>query len=226
MSSIPRFIPRVLSIALVTSAIVATTVASPRLHAQSISIGLRGSGSFPTGDFAQTQVSSTTTSNDALIQGAKSGFGYGLDVVVGLGPIGVYGSFDHVQFDCETATCRTDGKYTLQGVTAGVKLFGPAMSMLRPYVKGGVTLSDLKGGYGGQSSNALTTDKAPGYEIGLGVDVGLPSFGLVSLTPEVRYIGQNLKAKIPGVIAPTATGQGVNYFSFDLGLSVHTPFGR
>jgi hypothetical protein len=224
MSIIPRLVPSVLSTALVTSAI----LLSPELGAQSISIGLRGSGSFPTGDFAQMQSASTTTSNDALIQGAKSGFGYGLDVGVGLGPIGLYGSFDHVQFDCETATCRSDGKYTLQGVTAGVKLFGPAMSMFRPYVKGGVTLSDLNGGYGGQSSNALTTDKAPGYELGFGVDVGLPSMGLVSLTPEVRYIGQNLKAKIPGVTVtgPAATGQGVNYFSFDLGLSVHTPFGR
>jgi hypothetical protein len=35
-----------------------------------------------------------------------------------------------------------------------------------------------------------------------------------------------LKAKVPGVTAPAATGTGVNYFSFDLGLSVHTPFGR
>jgi outer membrane protein with beta-barrel domain len=226
MSIIPRFVSRVLSTALMTSAIVTAALVSSELRAQSISIGLRGSGSLPTGDFAQTQVSSTPTSNDALIQGAKSGFGYGLDVGLGLGPIGLYGSFDHVQFDCATATCRSDGKYTLQGVTAGVKLLGPAMSILRPYVKGGVTLSDLKGGYGGQSSNALTTDKTPGYEIGLGVDVGLPSFGLVSLTPEVRYIGQNLKAKIPGIVAPAATGQGVNYLSFDLGLSVHTPFGR
>jgi len=50
--------------------------------------------------------------------------------------------------------------------------------------------------------------------------------GLVSITPQVRYIGQELKAKVPGVNAPAASGQGVNYFSFDLGLSVHTPFGR
>jgi hypothetical protein len=192
------------------------------LAAQSISIGLRGSGSFPTGSFSQTQP--TAPSADAAIAGAKAGFGYGLDAGLSLGFIGVYASFDHIKFDCETTTCQTDGKYTLQGVTAGVKLSTPSVSMLRPFIKGGVTFNDLQGGYGGQSSNALTTDKTPGYEVGVGADLSL--LGILSFTPQARYVGQNLKAKIPGVIAPSATGQAVNYFTFDLGMSVHTPFGR
>jgi len=192
------------------------------LSAQAISIGLRGTGSFPTGSFSQT--SGTAPSNDAVIEGAKSGFGYGLDAGVGVGPIGVYASFDHIKFDCETTTCQTDGKYTLQGVTAGVKLFLPHVSIARPYVKGGVTFNDLQGGYGGQSSNALTTDHAPGYEVGGGLDVSF--LGVFSFCPQVRYVGQNLKAKIPGVIAPAATGTAVNYFTFDAGMSVHTPFGK
>jgi len=91
-------------------------------------------------------------------------------------------------------------------------------------VKGGVTFNDLQGSYGSSSSNALTTDKTPGYEVGVGADVGF--LGILSITPQARYIGQQLKAKIPGVNAPAATGTGVNYFSFDLGLSVHTPFGK
>jgi hypothetical protein len=192
------------------------------LTAQAISIGLRGSGTFPTGSFSETQASST--SNDAVISGAKSGFGYGLDAGLSVGPIGVYASFDHIKFDCETATCQTDGKYTLQGVTGGVKLYLPHFSIARPYVKGGVTFNDLQGGYGGQSSNALTTDHAPGYEVGGGLDVSF--LGIFSFCPQVRYVGQNLKAKIPGVIAPAATGTAVNYFTFDAGMSVHTPFGR
>jgi hypothetical protein len=192
------------------------------LTAQAISIGLRGSGTFPTGSFSETQTSST--SSDAIIVGAKSGFGYGLDAGVAVGPIGVYASFDHIKFDCQTTTCQTDGKYTLQGVTAGVKLFLPHVSIARPYVKGGVTFNDLQGGYGGQSSNALTTDHAPGYEVGGGLDVSF--LGIFSFCPQVRYVGQNLKAKIPGVIAPAATGTAVNYFTFDAGMSVHTPFGR
>lgn len=194
-------------------------VASP-LAGQSISIGLRGTGSIPTGSFADDQ----TTASNTVIVGAKNGFGYGLDAGLSFGPIGIYAGFDHVEFDCQTTTCTSDGKYTLQGVTAGVKLGLPTKSIVRPYVKGGVTFNDLKGGYGGSSSNALTTDKTPGYEVGVGADVNF--LGILSITPQARYIGQELKAKIPGVNAPAATGSGVNYFSFDLGLSVHTPFGK
>src|SRR3954465_1431530 len=104
-------------------------------------------------------------------------------------------------------TYKSDGKYTLQGVTAGVKITPAGGSMFRPFVKGGVTFNDLSGGYGGQSSNALTTDKTPGYEIGVGADITLA--GLFSFTPQARYVGQELKAKIPGVNAPSASGQGV-----------------
>jgi opacity protein-like surface antigen len=197
------------------------TFAASAISAQSISIGLRGTGSLPTGSFSETQ---TTTSNTALIEGAKSGFGFGLDVGLSLNMIGVYAGFDHVSFDCETSTCQTDGKYTLQGVTAGVKLSPPIAGMVHPFVKAGVTFNDLQGGYGGSSTNVLTADRAPGYEVGVGADIRL--LGILSFTPQARYIGQELKAKLPGVSAPAATGQGVNYFSFDLGLSVHTPFGR
>ena len=195
--------------------------AASMLSAQSISIGLRGSGSFPTGAFSQQ---SQTTTNTAAIEGAKSGFGYGLDAAVSMGFIGVYAGFDHVQFDCQTTTCQTDGKYTLKGVTAGVKLAMPSVSLLHPYVKGGVTFNDLQGGYGGQSSNVLTADRAPGYEVGVGADLSF--LGILSLCPQVRYVGQNLKAKIPGVSAPAPTGTAVNYFTADVGLSLHTPFGR
>jgi len=192
------------------------------VSAQWISFGLRGTGSIPTGAFAEN--TTATDPNSAVIEGAKNGFGFGLDVGAGIGMFGLYGGFDQVKFDCETATCKTDGKYTLTGVTVGVKLSPSTRSSFRPFIKGGVTFNDLKGGYGGSSSNRLSTDKTPGYEAGVGADLTL--MGLVSLTPQVRYVGQNLKAKIPGVITPTtATEQGVNFFSFDLGLSVHTPFG-
>lgn len=191
------------------------------LPAQWISFGLRGTGSIPTGSFADDQTSTDAT----LIQGAKNGFGFGLDVGAGIGPLGLYAGFDQVKFDCQTATCRSDGKYTLNGVAVGVKLMPTMSSTVRPFVKAGVTLNDLNGGYGGSSSNVLTTDRTPGYEAGIGADISL--MGLVSLTPTVRYIGQNLKAKIPGVtVTTTDVNQGVNYFSFDLGLSVHTPFGK
>jgi hypothetical protein len=141
------------------------------MSAQSISIGLRGSGSVPTGSFAQQQVS--PPGSDVVIEGAKSGFGYGLDVGIGIGPIGIYGGFDHIKFDCQTETCQSDGKYTLQGVSAGVKLAIPMANRFRPFVKGGVTFQDLQGGYGASSSNVLQTDKTPGYEVGVGLDYSL-----------------------------------------------------
>jgi opacity protein-like surface antigen len=192
------------------------------VSAQSISIALRGTGSVPTGSFAETQTTSSSQ-NTALIEGAKNGFGYGLDVAIGLGPIAAYAGFDHVKFDCETSTCKTDGKYTLEGATVGVKLAIPLASRFRPYVRGGVTFHDLAGGYGGSNANVLTTERTPGYEIGGGFDYALLS--IISLTPQVRYVGHNFKAKIPGVITPTtANDQGANYLSFDLGLSVNTPF--
>lgn len=203
----------------IVAAALSLAVAAPAISAQSLSFGLRGSGNVPTGAFANT----ATTSNSALIAGAKAGFGYGLDVGLGLGALGIYAGFDHVQFDCETSTCQTNGKYTLQGVAVGVKLMVPGVDVFRPFVKGGVTFNNLKGNYGGSSSNSsFETDQTPGYEVGVGGDIGL--LGLVSISPQVRYVGQNLKAKIPGVSTTGGASTGVNFFSFDLGLSVHTPF--
>ncbi|MEO6526697.1 MAG: outer membrane beta-barrel protein [Gemmatimonadaceae bacterium] len=210
---------RTVAIGLSLSLALLASPASPA-SAQSISFGLRGTGSFPTGSFAEN----SSTTNTAVIQGAKSGFGYGAEIGLSLGPIGAYGSFDHINFDCETTTCTSDGKYTLQGVTAGLRLSLPVASRFRPFIKGGVTFNDLEGSYGSSStSNGLTTEKNPGYELGLGADYNL--LGLISITPQARYIGQNLKRKVPGVTnTATTPNSGVNYFTFDLGLSLHTPF--
>lgn len=207
-------------LSIIAIATLSLAAAATPASGQWISFGLRGTGSIPTGSFAEDQSSTDAT----LIEGAKNGFGYGLDASVGVGPIGVYAGFDHIKFDCQTATCRTDGTYTLQGVTVGAKLIPPMLGAFHPYVKAGVTFQDLKGGYSGGSSNRLETDHSPGYEIGAGAD--LQVMGLVSITPQVRYVGQKLKANVPGVsVNSTAPSQGVDHFSFDLGLSVHTPFG-
>jgi opacity protein-like surface antigen len=192
---------------------------APSLSAQSISFGLRGSGSFPTGAFADDP----SSTNSALIQGAKSGFGYGAEIDLSLGLIGAYGSFDHIAFDCETTTCSSSGEYTLQGVAVGLKLSPPIASRFRPYLKGGVTFNDLKGGYG-TSSSGLTTDRNPGFELGAGADYSL--LGLLVIQPQLRYVGQNLKANIPGVTNTAIKPEsGVNYFTFDLGAALHLPFG-
>jgi len=188
-------------------------------EAQWLSLGVRGSGSLPTGSFAEEG----SSSNASLVEGAKNGFGVGLDVAAGIGMFGVYGGFDRVNFDCDTSTCTSGGEYTLSGASAGLKLSRSAGWLLHPFVKGGVTFNKLKGSFGSSSSSGLTSDRAPGYEVAVGVDVSL--LGLLSLAPQVRYVGQNLKAKVPGVTSPDPDGQGVNYLTFDLGLAVHVPFG-
>ena len=202
-----------------TSAIVvALSLSTTQLRAQSMYFGLRGGGAFPTGDFSQTTGSAT------VLNAAKSGFGYGLDAGMQLGVAGVYAGFDHINFDCASSTCNSDGKYKLQGVTAGVKLLVPGSGIVHPWVKGGVTFNELQGGYGSGQSTELNTDRKPGYEVGAGLDIGI--LGMLSFTPQARYIGQNFKYKVPGVNTTTATPtQGVNYFTFDLGLSVHNPLG-
>jgi len=192
---------------------------SAPLSAQSFSIGLRGTGSFPTGAFAEDP----SSTNNALIQGAKAGFGYGAEVDLSLGAIGAYGSFDHIAFDCQTTACSSSGEYTLQGVAVGLKLSPPVASRFRHYLKAGVTFNDLKGGYG-SSSSGLTTDRTPGFELGAGADYSL--LGLLVIQPQLRYVGQNLKTNIPGVtVNATKPESGVNYFTFDLGAALHLPFG-
>ena len=193
---------------------------APPLFAQSFHLGLRGGAGIPTGAFSENPA----TAEDALVAGAKTGFGYGLDAGLGFGMFGVYAGFDKIDFDCESATCTSDGKFKLAGVSAGIRLSPPGISFIRPWIKGGVTFNELKRDYGsGASSNSLTSDRAPGYEIGAGLDI--PAFGLFAITPQVRYVGQNLKYTVPGVTSPSAEPEaGVNYFTVDLGLSITNPF--
>ena len=77
-------------------AIFALLISTSSANAQWIALGVRGSGSMPTGAFAEE---SSSASNTAVIEGAKNGFGYGLDLAAGIGMFGVYGGFDHVNFD-------------------------------------------------------------------------------------------------------------------------------
>ena len=198
--------------------VLAAALVSVPVHAQGIYLGLRGGGAFPTGDFSNSEASSTTA-----IDAAKSGFGYGLDAGLSLGVLGIYAGFDHINFDCESNTCNSDGKYKLQGVTAGLRLRLPGSAFIHPWVKGGVTFNELMGGYG-SSTQELTTDRNPGYEIGAGLDI--PILGVFSIYPQARYVGQNFKYDIPGVTNTSTSPEAkANYVTFDLGLSIHNPLG-
>jgi hypothetical protein len=190
--------------------------ASAPAEGQGFYLGLRGGAGVPTGDFSDNTGSST-----AAIDAAKTGFGYGLDAGLSLGPLGVYAGFDHINFDCESSTCNTEGNYKLQGVAAGVRFLLPLKSMIRPWVKGGVTFNELKGEFG-TGSSGLTTERNPGYEVAAGLDI--PIFGIFSIYPQARYVGQNFKYKVPGVTnSSTEPEAKANYMTFDLGLSFHNP---
>jgi hypothetical protein len=196
-----------------------TIAASAQAGAQGIYLGLRGGGAFPTGSFSDNSGTVSQTTLDA----AKSGFGYGLDAGIGLGPLGIYAGFDHINFDCESSNCNANGKYRLQGVAAGVRLSLPGKMMVHPWIKGGVTFNELQGGFGSTStSNELTTDRNPGYEIAGGLDI--PLLRIFSLYPQARFVGQNFKYDVPGVTnTATKPETKANYMTFDLGLSVHNP---
>lgn len=191
---------------------------APSLHAQGIYFGLRGGAGIPTGAFSDN---ATGTASATALDAAKTGFGYGADAGIGFGPLGVYAGFDNINFDCESTKCNSDGKYRLRGVTAGIRVSVPGMSAIRPFIKGGVSFNELQGGYG-SNSQALTTEKNPGYEVGVGIDI--PLLGIFSFTPQARYVGQNFKYDVPGVTnTASQPEQGVNYFTFDLGLQFHNP---
>jgi opacity protein-like surface antigen len=194
-------------------------VAAPA-EAQLFYFGIRGGAGIPTGEFADT---TQGTTQEKFLHGAKSGFGYGLDAGINMGPLGIYAGFDHINFDCEPQQCSADTKYKLQGVSAGVRLSIPLFPLVKPWVKAGVTLNELEADFSGSSSApALSTERTPGYELGAGIDIPIAG-GFLSLTPQARYVGQKLDYKIPGVSTGNTSNKAANYYTFDLGLRLRSP---
>lgn len=183
-------------------------------NAQLFYVGVHGGAGVPTGRFAEKVEG---TSSDALLTGAKAGFGYGLDVGTGSGLVGFYAGYDRIKFGCDDSVCDTAGKYELTGYSAGVRVGVPLLP-IKPWVKAGVTLNEMEGTFGGTLSDShLTTERNLGYEVGAGVDIPL-LMGFLSLTPQARYIRQNLD------VGPTNGGKKpANYFTFDIGLRVRSP---
>ncbi|HVF38516.1 MAG TPA: hypothetical protein VM939_01365 [Gemmatimonadaceae bacterium] len=196
-----------------------TLLAAEPVDAQLFHVSLRGGAGVPIGPFAE-RVSSS--SEEALVARAKTGFGYGAEAGLGLGIFGLYAGFDQIEFGCETTACASEGKFELAGASGGVRIALPFYSAVHPWIKGGVTFNKLRGEYRQSGVENLTTDRAPGFELGAGIDI--PIFGIISLAPQVRYVGQDLKYKVPGVTSPTTTEKGVEYYTFDLGLSLRSFF--
>lgn len=199
-------------------AIGAAVTALP-LQAQLFYVGVRVGAGIPTGVFAD---SATGPAEDRILGAAKNGLGYGLDAGISLGPLGIYAGYDHFDFDCDESSCASGGKYELEGVSAGVRLAVPLVPLIKPWVKAGVTYHEIQATPGPASSlSAVTTDRSPGYELGAGVDIPIAG-GFLSLTPQVRYIGQKLEYRLPG--SSSDDEKEANFYTFDLGLRLRSPF--
>jgi hypothetical protein len=204
---------------LVTPVVLALVTAAASSASAQLSISARGGGGIPVSAFAQGAEGSE---EEISLGGASSGFGMGLDATLTLSSrLGLYAGFDKVQFGCGEASCGTDGGYTLSGISAGVQMSPIRSRFFRPWVRGGVTFGALDGTHGA-TGRKLSSDRAPGFEVGAGVNI--PVLGILSLSPQVRYVGQNTRVRVPGIEAPTAE-QNVGYMVVDLGLGFGSPFG-
>ena len=206
---------RLVAIAVAAGSIAAATP----LHAQLFYVGVRGGAGFPTGGFGKSE----TPSAESLLVGAKTGFGYGLDAGINLGPLGFYAGFDQMRFDCSEESCAAEnGKYNLKGVSGGIRLSVPLFPIVKPWVKGGVTFNELEVDAGSASGRPqFSTERTPGYELGAGIDI--PFGGIFSFTPQVRYVGQKLDYRIPGVTTGDKQSNEANFYTFDIGLRLRTP---
>lgn len=203
---------------LAAAAVAAALAVATPVQAQLFYFGIRGGAGVPKGSFEDP-----AATQDQFLAGARQGFGYGLDAGINLGPLGLYAGFDKIDFDCAPESCGgEDSKYRLQGVSAGVRLSIPLIPIVKPWVKGGVTLADLETDFGMASSKShFKTERTPGYELGAGIDI--PFGGIFSLTPQVRYVGQKLDYRIPGLTTGDEASNDANYYTFDLGLRLRTP---
>ena len=185
--------------------------------AQAIYAGVRGSAGVPTGGFSET---TSATGNDALLHGAKAGPGYGFDAGLGSTLIGFYASYDKIEFDCQSASCSSSGKYEVSGVSAGARVGVPLLPLLKPWAKAGITYMQMKGNVAG---SPVTTEKRPGYEIAGGVDIPI-LMGFFSLSPQMKLVRQKLEPVIASSSATTGGKRSADYYVFSLGLNVRSPF--
>jgi opacity protein-like surface antigen len=186
------------------------------VQAQLFYVGVRGGAAVPKGAFENEQFAS----QEQFLAGAKQSFGYGADAGINLGPLGFYAGYDKIDFDCAPGSCGSeDSKYKLEGVSAGVRLSVPLFPVIKPWLKGGITLAELESDFGPTSSRAnFKTERTPGYEVGAGIDI--PFGGIFSLTPQVRYVRQKLDLEIGSGNKLT---NDADYYTFDLGLRLRSP---
>jgi opacity protein-like surface antigen len=186
------------------------------LQAQLFYVGVRAGAAVPRGAFEDEQFAS----QEQFLAGAKQSFGYGADAGINLGPLGFYAGYDKIDFECAPGSCGSeDSKYKLEGVSAGLRLSVPLFPVVKPWVKGGITLAELQSDFGPTSSRAnFKTERTPGYEAAVGIDI--PFAGIFSLTPQVRYVRQKFDLEIG---PDNKLSNDADYYTFDIGLRLRSP---
>jgi opacity protein-like surface antigen len=191
--------------------------ATGSLDAQAVYAGVRGGAGIPTGSFSDK---TTAAGNDALLHGAAPGLGYGFDAGLGSTLIGLYASYDRIQFDCESSSCAASGKYEVNGMSAGARIGIPLLPLLKPWAKAGITYMQMKGSVSGEP---VTTKKRAGYELGAGFDVPILA-GFFSLSPQIRLVRQKLEPVAASSSATTGGKRPADFYVFSLGLYARSPF--
>lgn len=158
----------------------------------------------PSGDFA-----------DAGLR-AGDGRGFAGGAAVGSGPIGVYGEYQRMRFDC--AQCDEvdlDGAVRDAGWEAGLVLRPVGLPMgLRPWVRGGLIRHQLQFTGLGESSAS-----EPSTGFGLGAGIAYPIFGPVGVAGAVGYKSYRAEFEFQDEAFPDR-GTDVSYFLYRLGLAV------
>ena len=201
----------------VAAALIVLSVTSIESRAQAIYAGVRGGAGIPTGTFAEE---STATGNAALLHGAGPGLGYGFEAGLGSTLLGLYASYDHIDFDCQSSSCDTSGKYSVTGMSGGVRVSVPLLPLVKPFAKAGVTYMQMKGSVAGSQ---VTTEKRPGYEIGAGLEIPI-LMGFISLSPQIRRVSQKLEPVIASSSATTGGKRAADFYVFSIGLNIRSPF--
>ena len=148
--------------------------------------------------------------------GAGDGAGFAGGAAVGRGPVGVYGEYQRILFDC--ARCGEldlDDRLADTGWEAGLIVRGPALALgIRPWIRGGVLRHQLV--FAGQGGTTVS-DGAMGPALGVGLRV--PVYRFVEIVPAVTY--QKYEAEFDFADDMLGTrGSDVSYLIYRLGLAV------
>lgn len=158
----------------------------------------------PSGDFAESGLR------------AGDGKGFVAGGAVGSGPIGVYGEYQRMRFDCaQCGELDLDEEVRDAGWEAGLILRPGGVPLgLRPWIRGGISRHQLQFTGLGESSAS-----EPSTGFGVGAGIAYPVFGPLEVAGAVGY--QSYRAEFQFQDEGFADrGADVSYYLYRVGLAV------